>query len=243
MIFKNKLIYLTVLCLVLMLGACSDDKGTTPADENSLPAPVDLEAPYQALGASGNEYGSMASGYIAMAVVMSGFFTPLAGADSTTLNDTLIISWTEGDLTVTFKILDIFEGDTWTWWVIVLDGDDGGTIYNDWICLEGEMAKDGSEGWMTLYDENTTDDLYNWEWEVVDDDLTVTMTWSDGDDDYMVIIQCDDDGSGYCEYYEEGIIEWKIDWISSGVSSSGMWYRYEGGVQAESGTWFYSTGD
>lgn len=243
------LLLLGALLAIFAFGCSSDDDKTpTGSDDPVIINPTSIEelnnAPVTALMGSGNEYAASAAGYISMAEGYSGWFTPpsssireeamprYAAGDSTTY------TWTMEDFTVTMSWV---ERATVYYWVVIIDGTDGEVVFDNFKMLEAEALKDGSSGWMKLFlDPDAPQQVFmSWTWtSITDGDFTMNLTVYNDDGSVIIeaIIVIHNDGSGYVEFRNEGVLFWRVTWVADGMS--GTWEYY--GDPPTSGTWSYT---
>jgi hypothetical protein len=249
MFYTRRLILFMALLGLFASLSCSGDKNTNPTGPvNSIPNEplvVILNTPDQAMMLSGNNYAGQASEIIGISKSYKELFDPPPGSgkistSSLAGDDSSVYVWTVDQLTI--KLIRKTTADAYKWEVIY-DGSKAGKQYYDWTIIMAEQMKDGSSGWMELYRENTTQIDRRWEWSSdTHRNVTVEMTWVEGQNNISVSMAANSNGTGLLEYYENGIILWRVSWAAAGASASGMWYIYNNGLLSASGTWMYSSG-
>jgi len=245
---RRWMLFIGLLGLFASLG-CSGDKDTNPAGPvNSIPKEpliVILNAPDRAMMLSGNNYAGQASELIGVSKSFKDLFAPPPGSGKISTaalagDDSSVYVWTVDQLTI--KLIRKTTSDAYSWEVIY-DGSKAGIQYFNWTIIRAEQMKDGSSGWMELHRENTTQIDRCWEWSSdTHRNVTVNMTWVEGQKNIRVSIAANSNGTGLLEYYENGTILWKVSWAAEGASASGMWYLYNNGLLSASATWMYSSG-
>ena len=236
----KKLALIPLMIFVTLLFSCSsDDNPTEPTSQKIKPkAPTakTIELP-EHMVQSGDPHAAMAASWIAMANSFTGysqFFVPPEGAKSLPkVSDEGKYTWNVGALAIT---LIYSTDDEYSKWKVIFNGtDDEGTTYVNWVYMEAEQTADGSSGTMLMYEENSTDVAYKWEW-TSSDDGSYNFTFLDySDSGWKLDIHVNADNSGEMNYYDnvdgEFVLKYKITWNADG---SGAWWDYENN---ENGTW------
>ncbi len=235
------MVMLAALACLVFVG-CGDDDDSNPTGSSSgpsvQPALADgIDAPVSNLQASGNQYCSMAAVYISMAQGFSPFFGPSAGASKhhypgQAQDDSTVYTWSEGGMTVKM----VFKETTtqYIWYAIVSGADpDDGTTYNDFKLIEAREYKTGMSGWMKAWDADTGELAIEWTWSLVSNVFGMTMVVYDGNDTLSIEVDVNADGSGRCEFFEDGTSVWWVTWNADGTSGQ----YYADGI---TGTWEYT---
>jgi len=239
MLKKTNLIWLLGLMVVFLAFACSDDDDDTVTGNNNQqtmdhsPTLDSIHVP-AAMEASSDPYAQMAVTYINLANGLGGlgqYFVPPSskvasvGKLSGNAADTLIWSWSYGGITVYLKF---WETLTHYYWRYMWHGTFEQEVYDNWIWYAANQSKDGTQGQLIWYDDNTTTPLLTWEWTYLGGIYTLTYTF-DGIDQLIITVNAD--GSGSLEYYDNGTLELRIIWYAAG---NGAWWTYD---PVANGTW------
>jgi len=227
---------LTMLILVLVIGCSDDDKGPTGNNgETQQPTfSIDSITVPAAMAQSADPKAQEAVTYVMMANAFSAYgswFTP----PTTSEGPPWIYTWTVDGLTIILTVTE--EGTNWVW-DIVLDGTDGEYTYDNWLFIHAELAKNNSNGQLTIYEPVTTDVSLEWSWNVDTEGVyTLVMTSYEGEG-FKFEITVNPDDSGELELYtkvgESYQLTFRAVWQADG---SGQWWTYEGDQQTGSGSW------
>jgi hypothetical protein len=241
---KSLLLLMALTIAALFMVGCSDDDDNNPTGGNTT-TPPEMPAIVEAFDQlTENQvgtnlaqssvpygYGTMASTYVTLATVASGWLVPPPSASkeilpSLALSDTVTYTWSEGALTISMLWI---ETATEYVWKATIDGTYERVVYDNFLIIEARQDLAGTIGWMEMYDPGGVGALFRWDWAVSGGVFTMTMTGTVGDDTLAVEIIINADGSGYVEY-ESGLTYWKITWNAAGTD--GEWY-----TTTEFGTW------
>lgn len=228
---KLKLLLLLSFLGLLLFESCSkkDDDNTPPEvaklaiqeklDEIQVPANLANSQSIYALQV--NAYVSLIKGIGSYFL----FFDPIDDAEY----DNGTYFWTYGGQSIWMEYTEnsnayVFNMD--------VDFGSGRTDY-----ITSEDKKDGSGGWMHIYDisdDVAGDYIYEYTWEI-DADGGVKVTYNDKEDNDKLELFGHPDDSGYVKSYIDGILDYEFVWNSDG---SGYYNQYnENGETIDGDSW------
>ncbi|NOX19072.1 MAG: hypothetical protein GXO87_12430 [Chlorobi bacterium] len=112
---------------------------------------------------------------------------------------------------------------------MTLNGTDAndGTVYNDWVMMDASETSDGSNGNMSIYEDNSTDLEFAVSWSKNADGSTYLEFTTYGENGMKITVTANADQTGSLEMYEynngEYVKTMKITWTSTG----GEWWEYD----------------
>jgi len=176
-----------ILSLLLIFGlffACGDDDDDSSGPETGQPpeifAPTASFTGPQSDDPNAqlvNTYVTMASAQAFTAVPLTALATQLPG-DASRSGDTWTWSYTYNDpetgYTLTVTVTATQQADGW-YWTFTWDG----TIFDNWMAIEGFTNLDGTGGWWKWHDPDTDVVERSVVWE--GDDTSGMMEWYEGD--------------------------------------------------------------
>ncbi len=229
----------------MAVNGCSKNKNNNPTGPNNslvLPYPLTLGAPAQGMLYSGDTLAGSASNMLTLAKGYNTFFNPPANATDTTFSadgiDTTITTWQSNQLILQMIFSQQLEVNAWS---IIFSGTNSGETYVNWHFADAEQSKDGANGWMNQYLDNTTGIVNRWEWRTESGKPVMYINWAEQQDSVKFKAVINSGTNGYAEYYLNNIIKWKVDWNGTNSSVNGMWYIYVNGNFSRSGSWAFST--
>ncbi len=228
---KRWLIPISVMTLLAFSLSCSKKKSTEPEPNPppqmktiSLNLCSPTQAPTDTIQAQeAKNWISTMNGIITSFSAMAQAYSGMAGA-GTYSDGHWRWTYTDGQATFTVTVTKTSDGYDWEWKVTGILGEE---TVDDWKAAEGHCNNDGTEGWVKIYEVNTTTVELSWKWEVSADsksghwwvyegDMTSeSLSWeahwstdSNGlltcwmnsvDGEWKVLVACPQDGSG--EFY------------------------------------------
>ena len=240
----KRLLYTFLMMAIIM--SCKDDD-PQPSVENakfSLGASSPLELPSN-LTASQDEHAQQVVAWAAAANAMSNYsamFTPPQGAEKSTTAITpangrlaattasvVVYTWSDPYYgSVAYQVSDLSDRFTFE----IFTKEDGS---EDWYRLVyAEEQKDGSEGYLVVYDitDNSGDVWMRWDW--TRNGSTFIMDFSSmGVVSYTFTIDTNTN-AGSIVYSVDNEIIYELTWTSSGT---GTWKEYSDGELVASGEW------
>lgn len=243
-----------ILMAILLIGAgCSKEKSTSPtspspSNNNSPPAlDVDQVTLPQGLVQSQDPMAQMVVGYVNMANSFAQY-TALVSPPSGNMAPDLTSPYSGPPWVYTWDVnngpddtytitLTIDETDTTYTWNVMVSGVVGGVTVSDFKYVEGLESKDGSSGYLFIYDPETHNMAARFDWAATSDNqytLHYTVPGS-----VMISITVNPDDSGSINYYEwdgsDFIPMFQAHWNADG---SGEWWTYDSnGDVSGHGTW------
>lgn len=228
---------------IIFISCSSDDDnpiGSNPEDEPVLVIePIEIPEALQNSNSPGAQravmYMSMANSFTAFSAFMSPPPGNSALQKTNGVEEDWEHTWTDGTLSITMRV---YESGGYNYWTTTLNGTDGNTVYTNWLMLEARQTMDASSGYLKMFDDNTTDLTFNWEW-ATDPAGNVTMSMSgyeDGVAAFLIEVVANADESGNTKFYEPiSSLIYDISWTSNG---NGTYTQYDrNGNVVDSGSW------
>lgn len=196
---QNLLTWLSFLLIVALVLAGCEKKATTEPDTTT--PPIIPTVRFSSPSASGDQCTQMAYTYVQGANAMSVYTMMFAGQTPTRNGDIWTWQAVQGSLTVRVTATITSTGLQWQMILNGTDPDDG-TVYNNWVALQGTSSADGKSGSWTIYEDNTTVIAAQFVWSTSSAGvLTGTFTGYDqGQQSYRLVAVSNANGSGSVTY-------------------------------------------
>ena len=238
---------LTLIVAPLLMISCSkkSDKGTGPGTGGEPPTVHAPQLPTTVNITSTNPEAVAAKALIESQLGLANALTAYGTTFASQVNTAAwgeksggCWSWSssQSGCGVSFDVCDASGGYTWTY---TLNGNCGGTPYNDWVAFRVTTNTDGSSGTAVLYEENSTTVMATWTWSVAADgksgqwvfyqgiesqaNLEGTLTW-DQNTDLSNDITWETAGSGKTK--------WVTHVSADGNSGTMKTYQWDGTASA-----------
>jgi len=232
---NSKWIKLLAVILVLAVAAGCSKKSTGPSkDEMPEFNGPNVQVPAALTANAGDPQVDYAIQLAEAFGQMGGFSDwmepPTRPVGKTMGDDVWEETWTDEDgVSITLRVQ---ETSTQITWQLILSGDLGdGLIVNNFTILSAMEKKDGSEGYLKIYDPESGEEFFVWAW--TSDSTGLNVTFNFAGDFWEIKGRYNNDGSGWLEEYWEGALTFKIVWTAAGT---GEWWTYNNGVQTDHGT-------
>ncbi|MHB9011693.1 MAG: toxin-antitoxin system YwqK family antitoxin [Ignavibacteriaceae bacterium] len=223
---------------LLVISGCSK-KGNPiqpPANPPALPS-VTFKGPNTN---STDQYAQLTENYVLNFKEFSSYMTAFANMSAAQNGNTWTWTYKFGALTETMTTTQNSDGSYS--WKVVFNGkaSSNDTIYyTNWTLLQGTTSTDGKNGSWTIYYENTTIMLAEYNWNTSSGGvLTGTLKTYDngGNVQSSINVVNNSDGSGSVEDYTGTVLIFKSVWQANG---SGQWWTYDSstGGQVGTGSW------
>ncbi|MCP5063638.1 MAG: hypothetical protein GY936_14420 [Ignavibacteriae bacterium] len=232
----NKQIKVLLTFLLLLAFSIACDETTTEPDQIEAKAlhVKEIQVP-DALKQSSDQKATFANAYISsmnsLANGFSAWLSAPAGSESLAkTNDDRSYTWSAGGISITMNYSE--NGDNYTWEVF-LNGTDGeGLTFNNFKFLEAAQNKNESEGYLKIFEDNSSNLSSTWSWVTNTNDV-YSMTFG-GDDNDRIEVNSNPDESGELLFYENNVLVSRTVWTSAGT---GEWTEFDsGGNITDSGT-------
>jgi len=223
--------FLVLLLFFILVSACKDSS-TEP--ERSEPREFNfkkIEVP-EGLKSVSDSKAQLTVGYVSLAntsQIYAGLFQIPQGAS----NDGEHYTWANGPISIT--MFQSEDNGNYTW-KLVMNGTEDGVIYSNWVAMEASQTTDGENGWVKIYEDNSTVIDTEWSWSTESNGkYTFSITNIGGGENSRIVVVSNPDKSGEVLSYENNIIQSRSTWATTGA---GEWWEYDsqGNVSA-SGTW------
>lgn len=195
---QNLLAGLSFLLIVALVLAGCEKKATTEPDTTTPPTIPTVQ--FSSPSASGDQCTQTAYTYVQIANAMSLYGTMFTGQTPTRNGDVWTWQVTDGPLTVRVTATKTSSG--YQWQMIINGTDTDGTVYNNWVALQGNSSADGKSGSWTIFEDNTTVIAAQFVWSTSSAGvLTGTLTvYSQGQQSYRLVAVSNANGSGSVTY-------------------------------------------
>ena len=249
--FSFKAAVILMVLAVALLAGCSKEESTTPAapsnntNDNPPSFGVQQVTPPSEMTQSQDPYAQQAAAYVAMANAFASYtsyLSPPSNMEAPELTSSYAgppwtYTWSvnngEDNFTVTLTIDETTSSYTWN--VVVTGVFDGQTL-DHFLFIEGEQAKDGKSGSLTIHDPETQGIAVTVNWNY-DESNAYHLTYEvPGEAKIVATVNQDDSGSvAYYEWNGSAFeMVFRAVWNADG---SGEWWTYEEGAQTGHGTW------
>ena len=231
-IMNEKLkIVLLIFTIGLLFISCAEENSTEPEKTEAkqlniktIDVPAAMKQVSDPKASATVAYVSLTNGFQAYTAL----FQVPQGANSTGDKFT----WTRGSLSITMYYE---EGDNLTW-KLVFTGSEDGTTYDNWIAMEASQSADEKNGWMKIYEDNSTVVASEWSWTTDSNGkYSFVLKNNDGESLDKIEIISNPDLSGELYFYTDNLLTSKTTWDKDG---NGQWWEYdEEGNIVTSGSW------
>ncbi|MHB8581445.1 MAG: hypothetical protein ACYDA4_16495, partial [Ignavibacteriaceae bacterium] len=183
------------------------------------------------------QYAQITESYVLSFKEFSSYTTAFANMSAAQNGNTW--TWTYKYNTLTETMTTTQNSDGSYSWKVVFNGQASSNdtvYYTNWTLLQGTTSADGKNGTWTIYYENTTIMLAEYNWNTSSGGvLTGTLkTYDNGDNVQSSINVVNNlDGSGSVEDYTGTVLIFKSVWQANG---SGQWWTYDSGTGGQVGT-------
>ena len=223
---------------LLVISGCSK-KGNPiqpPANPPALPS-VTFKGPNTN---STDQYAQLTESYVLSFKEFSSYMTAFANMSAAQNGNTWTWIYKFGALTETMTTTQNSDGSYS--WKVVFNGkasSNDTVYYTNWTLLQGTTSADGKNGSWTIYYENTTIMLAEYNWNTSSGGvLTGTLKTYDngGNVQSSINVVNNSDGSGSVEDYTGTVLIFKSVWQANGF---GQWWTYNSstGGQVGTGSW------
>ncbi len=223
---------LVFLIMGLFFASCSKKNPTEPENPEAKQLIIKTVDVPEAMKKVSDAKASTTVAYVNMT---NGFkaYTILFQVPQTANSTGNTYTWTRGALTITMKYSE--EGDNLSW-KLVLNGTENGITYNNWVSMEALQTADQKNGWMKIYEENSTVVESEWTWTTNANGQYSFIMQSNSDNEISKIeIKSNPDKSGELYFYTNNVLISKTIWDKDG---NGQWWEYdEQGNLLNSGSW------
>ena len=220
---------------LLVISGCSK-KGNPvqpPANPPALPS-VTFKGPNTN---STDQYAQLTESYVLSFKEFSSYTTAFANMSAAQNGNTWTWTYKFGALTETMTTIQNSDGSYS--WKVVFNGQASSNdtvYYTNWTLLQGTTSADGKNGSWTIYYENTTIMLAEYNWNTSSGGvLTGTLKTYDngGNVQSSINVVNNSDGSGSVEDYTGTVLIFKSVWQANG---SGQWWTYDSSTGGQTGT-------
>ena len=238
---KFLILFTTIFSLVIV-SSCKKDDDVDPNNNFTGYEIKTVQIP-DAMAQSNDEGAQTAKQFLSLANGMSGFggmmTPPSKSTPVTNFKDggTEIYTWeiNDGDTHCTITMRFIETTTTYSW-AVTIDGTLSGINLNNFTYIQAYQEKDGSSGYMTLYDPKGSGILMTQTWqELANGAFECTLELPQ---DLLLTVVSNEDGSGTIEVKEwlngQYVLEFRAEWDASG---HGQWWEYIDGIIDEQGSW------
>jgi hypothetical protein len=235
------LILLTTLFSLVIVSSCKKDD--TNPNNNAPNYEVKTVQVPDAMAQSEDPGAKQAASYINMVNGMTGYgsmMTPPSKSARVTNfkdggGDVYVWEINEGNTHCTFT-LKYSETATMYFWEMIVDGNIEGQVFNNFVYMRAEEAKDGSSSSFTVYDPESGGILTTMSWYESEGSTHLTFEVPNS---VLISMVVNADGSGSVEVksWQNGqyVLEFRAEWDASG---HGQWWEYdETGAIWNQGSW------
>ena len=238
---KQKMKILLLLFFTgLLLSSCSKDSSTEPEKtepEKTEAKPLTIktvDVP-EAMKKVSDAKASTTVAYVNLANSFNAYtalFQVPQGANSSGNTYT----WSRDGLSITMYYTE--ESDNLSW-KLVFNGTEDGTVYNNWVAMEASQSADQKNGWMKIYEENSTAVASEWTWTTDSNgQYSFIMQSKGGEGTSKIVVKSNPDKSGELNFYTNNVRTSKTTWDKDG---NGQWWEYDAqGNLLNSGSWSVS---
>lgn len=168
--------------------------------------------------------------------VLASFFVPFKSLKSKHVGKTWEWNYANGTLDITYSTT--YQSDSLYLSKMIWNGVDptDGTVYRNWIAVDGASTRDGKTGELSFYKSNTSDLISRFQWFTKLGNLEGIRDFFSGSTltGNIDILNSPGGLSGELRQYTSGKITFEAIWQPNG---SGQWWTYLNGVRATSGIW------
>ena len=234
------LLLFTAIFSLILSSACKKDDNSPDNKARDYEVKT-VQAP-DAMAQSDDPGAQQATSYINMVNGMTGYgsmMTPPSKSTPVTnfkdgAGDVYIWEINEGNTHCTFT-LKVSESATMYFWEMIIDGTLDGQVFNNFVYMRAEEAKDGSSSSFTVYDPETGGILMTMSWYESGSSTHLTFEVPNS---VLISMVVNADGSGSVEVksWQNGqyVLEFRAEWDASG---HGQWWEYSGGDIWDQGSW------
>lgn len=244
--------FLSLIALTALIASCSDDDDAKPNVDNvelSLAKRETVVTVPQGLLNSEDPMAMMAASYVSMANGISSslaLFDPPAGAKKTNsliepvngrtaAGSGVVYTWSDPEYgSVAYQVRD---NDSKYVFEFLYKGIND----SDWYrYLYAEEKKDGSEGYLAVYNadegEDRGEEVMRWTWKQKGDIFTFSISSDIDDENFLLAIEVNTKtNAGAIIFHENSKKQFEIEWNAQGA---GTWVQYDnnGNIEDE-GSW------
>ena len=238
---KFLILFTTIFSLVIV-SSCKKDDDVDPNNDFTAYEIKTVTVP-DAMAQSNDEGAQTAKQFLSLANGMSGYggmmTPPSKSTPVTNFKDggVEVYTWeiNDGDTHCTITMRFIETTTTYSW-AVIIEGMLGGINLNNFTYIQAYQEKDGSSGYMTLYDPAGSGVLMTQTWQELANgafEYTLELPQS-----LLITVVSNEDGSGSVEVKDwvngQYVLDFRAEWDASG---HGHWWEYIDGILDEEGYW------
>ena len=223
---------LLLLAIGLLFASCSKKSSTEPENPEAKQLTIKTVDVPEAMKQVSDAKASTTVAYVNMTNSFNAY-TTLFQVPQTANSSGNTYTWTRGALTITMNYSE--EGNNLSW-KLVFNGTEDGITYNNWVSMEASQTADQKNGWMKIYEENSTVVASEWTWTTDANGQYSFIMQSNSDSEISKIeVRSNPDKSGELYFYTNNVLTSKTTWDKDG---NGQWWEYdEQGNLLNSGSW------
>ena len=238
---KFLILFTTIFSLIIATG-CKKDDDVDPNNNFTAYEIQTVQIP-DAMAQSNDPGAQTAKQFMGILNGMSGLggmmTPPLKSLPATSFKDggTELYTWeiNDGNTHCTITLTFIETADSYSW-AITINGTLSGINLNNFTYIQAYEKKDGSSGYMTLYDAEGSGVLMIQTWqELTNDAFECTLELPQS---LLITVVSNADGSGTIEVKDwvngQYVLDYRAEWDASG---HGQWWEYFDGIIDEQGSW------